>query len=120
MILFTLLLLLEPALATDYVDGDYGGDDLELVDGDTLGGVLTNLGTVTIPVDATVTVTTATVELYASRVVIDGTLSADGAGDPGGLGALPGPLEGDAGIGVGGGVGGGPGPCMHGGGGGGR
>ncbi|MFT4621947.1 MAG: hypothetical protein ACI8PZ_000599 [Myxococcota bacterium] len=115
-----LTLLLAPAsLAVDYTTDDYDGADLALVDGDRLGGVLTNVGTLTVPDGAVVTTTSTAVEVYALAIQVDGTLSADGAGEPGGLGGTTDPAAGEAGGGLGGGGGGGPGPCMHGGGGGG-
>ena len=104
------------AYAMDYAGGDYGGADLALVDGDTVSGVMTNLGAVT--VDGTVSVL-GSVEIYAARVLVDGALGAKGGGEPGGEGALFDASYGADGSGLGFGGGGGPGPCAHGGGGGG-
>lgn len=92
-----LVLLATHSLAADHVGTDWGGADLVLADGDTLEGVFTNVGRFEVPEGATVAVVPMVpLEVEASEVVIDGTLSADGAGHPGGE-------RGDDGLGEGGG-----------------
>jgi MYXO-CTERM domain-containing protein len=109
------LALCRTAAATDWT-GDLGDADALLADGDTVAGELRTTGSLVIPAGAVITVL-GEARLRAPRIVVDGILTADGAGVPGGAGAPPGALPGDPAI-----VGGGGGPggdCVHGGGGGG-
>ncbi len=92
-----LFLIATHAWATDLVGADWGGADLVVADADTLTGVFTGVGRFEVPKGAVVTTLPfALVEIHADEVVIAGTLSADGAGHPGGE-----PMEG--GLGEGGG-----------------
>ncbi|NCG17407.1 MAG: hypothetical protein GWP91_00115, partial [Rhodobacterales bacterium] len=119
-LIFSLALLLSstPALAVTYNGGDYFGTDLWLSDGDTLTGTFTNVGRLTIPAGATVTVQPGiALSISANDVYIAGDLDGTGGGEAGGF-----PLsdaDGGAGFGLGPGEGGTFGNCVHGGGGGG-
>ncbi|NCG19608.1 MAG: hypothetical protein GWP91_11430 [Rhodobacterales bacterium] len=77
--------LTQSAHATNYGGGDWAGADLILANGDTVNGEFVNIGLLSIPNAATVTVN-GTVEIYADSIDISGNLSADGQGYAGGLG----------------------------------
>ena len=104
------LFLASSAQAADFVGSDLLGADLALADGDTVTGVFTNVGAMTIPAFATVTVVAgAPLEIHASSVDIDGILDGTGGGDFGGLGgpfSMGGSTGGNGqGLGAGGGGG---------------
>ena len=87
LVLLTATLFVAPGLAraTEYTGMDLGGADLVLADGDTLTGVFTNVGKLTIPGGAVVHVVPgAPLEIHASTIEIAGTLDGTGAGGPGG------------------------------------
>ncbi len=119
--LLVLSSLLAPASAwalCPVADGDLGGADLILADGDCIEGVYTNVGDFLVPFGANVA-SNGAVEVYAITAVIDGNLSGSAAGANGGNGASLSLDDSTGGSGPGGGGGGDYGPCVHGGGGGG-
>ncbi|NCG18153.1 MAG: hypothetical protein GWP91_03965 [Rhodobacterales bacterium] len=122
-LVFVAALIPTQALATTYVGSDLGGTDLILLDGDVLEGAFTNVGTFWVTAGATVFVQREIhLEVHADTILIDGSLSAEGAGDRGGQPGLSpgaGAIAGFNGFGLGFGGLGGPGNCVHGGGGGG-
>ena len=84
----------DPAWAEHFAPHDWGGSSLTLNDGDVIWGTHQNLGTLTIPVDAEVrvmpydgsTLGFGFVKIEAVTVIIDGKISARGAGYPAGAG----------------------------------
>ncbi len=78
---------------------DHQGADLSLADGDVIWGIQENVKTFTVPTSATVTVKpydgetsmTGMVEIHAEAIIIEGILSASGAGFSGGSGGGGGP-----------------------------
>lgn len=99
-LLFTLLLLPSAMMGAEFPPADHAGADLMLTDGDVIWGTHTNLGTFTVPAGSKVTVKyydgtntstqvnteTGTLSVSADHILIDGELSAEGAGYSGGGG----------------------------------
>jgi len=97
-------------VSTRWTGGDYGGADITVGDLDVLDGVFTNVGVFTVPEDVTAWVAPGVpLEIHADEIVIEGTLSADEAGEP---------MSDGAGIPDGTGLGGGHAGDLQGGGGG--
>ena len=90
---------------------DLDGATLKPDDGETLAGTYCNVGLFIVAPGRTVLVAPGEeLRVFAQRIAIQGTLSADGAGSPGGASPTSGSGTGSAGSGTGGG-GGGPGEC---------
>lgn len=104
-------------LLATYVGGDYGGANLALVNGDVLSGssgAFTNVGTLTIPSGATVTVSPGFVlDVSAQDISIDGVLDGTSAGYSGGTNGGAAASNGTPGAGPGGGQGGAYGSAVH-------
>jgi len=99
-LLFTLVLFPSAMMGAEFPPTDHAGADLTLADGDVMWGTHSNVGTLTIPLGAKVTVKsydgtnastqvnteTGTLSISADHILIEGELSAEGAGYSGGGG----------------------------------